>query len=233
MGARSHALAIFFAATMMSCSTGAASASTGVPCAINTGPMNAKAEIVVTHAAAIPYRICCRRNQLVDRVIKQTGKWPDCDHLPAMLGGSVPGKRLLFVDVGANIGACSLLMAAHGHRIVSFEPVPQTFRALAAGFAANNFTGSATTLVNAAASTEVGVSTISTKLGNAGHSFTGGRGAVAADASGYEVFDIETTTLDTVVHEHVHLMKIDTQGHELKALKGARELMRRHGIDRI
>jgi hypothetical protein len=39
------------------------------------------------------------------------------------------------------------------------------------------------------------------------------------------------TTLDHVVKEHVHYMKLNCQGCELKALKGATELLRVHKVD--
>ena len=120
-------------------------------------------------------------------------------------------------------------MAANGHRVISFEPVPQTFRALASGFAANNFDPGVTiTLVNAAASTERGVAEIRTAKKNAGHSITGGVNkstTVAKNDPAFFTFAIETTTLDSIVHEPVDLMKIDTQGHELKALRGAHRLL--------
>ena len=201
--------------------------------------MNADASLCITKTTPA-YTLCCRRKQLVDKSVLTHGRWPDCDALPQLIGGaSTPGVRKLFVDVGSNIGACSMLMAAHGHRVIAFEPVPQTFRALAAGFAANEFApGAQVTLVNAAASTRAGAATIMTQHGNAGNSFTtGARAGTATNSStirrGFVSFEIETVKLDDIVHERVDLMKIDTQGHELKALQGAARLLSIHGIRTI
>ncbi len=44
---------------------------------------------------------------------------------------------------------------------------------------------------------------------------------------------VRTVRLDSEIAERVHLLKIDTQGHELKVLQGAEGLIRKHGIDVI
>lgn len=203
-------------------------------CALHSGELNKKASIAITKTSP-PYALCCRRRQFVDTVVRRLGRWADCDHLPALMDGVLGGrKRGLFVDVGANIGACSMLMASKGHRVVAFEPVPQTFRALASAFGANNFAPGATiTLVNAAASTSAGVSTINSHRKNAGHSFTTGRNESAMAGPGFDAFNIAVVAMDDIVHETVDLMKIDTQGHELKALMGARTLLGMHGVRAI
>lgn len=204
-------------------------------CAQHSGSLNRDARLTITKTAP-PYALCCRRRQLVDNHVRKYGRWADCDHLPALMEAVAPErKRRLFVDVGANIGACSMLMAANGHRVVAFEPVPQTFRALASAFAANNFAAGATvTLVNAAASASEGTSSIVSKRGNAGHSVTTGRNQTADGGAGvFDQFDIVVTTLDDVVREPVDVLKIDTQGHELKALLGARRLLGMHGVRAI
>jgi FkbM family methyltransferase len=43
----------------------------------------------------------------------------------------------IFVDVGANIGACTLLMAAYGHKTVGFEPSSANFFYLVSSVLAN------------------------------------------------------------------------------------------------
>jgi FkbM family methyltransferase len=207
----------------------------GRQCAENSGPMNAGAILCVTDTNP-SYFLCCRKGQLVDNTVMKEGRWSDCDTLPQLIGeASTPGARKLFLDVGSNIGACAMLMAANGHRVIAFEPVPQTFRALAAGVAANSFApGVQITLVNAAASSQAGVASIFSARGNAGHSFTAGAGAQTTTRKpGFSLFQIETVRLDSIVHEPVDLMKIDTQGHELKALQGATRLLTVHGVRTI
>lgn len=44
----------------------------------------------------------------------------------------------IFVDAGANIGACTLLMAAYGHKTLGFEPSSANFFYLSSGVLANS-----------------------------------------------------------------------------------------------
>ena len=58
--------------------------------------------------------------------------WPDCDDLVPML--MPPGEGGLFVDVGANLGACTLRVAAERRWMVhAFESGPTNLRHLRAG----------------------------------------------------------------------------------------------------
>lgn len=43
----------------------------------------------------------------------------------------------IFIDAGANIGACTLLMAANGYRTIGFEPSAANFFYLTSGVLAN------------------------------------------------------------------------------------------------
>ena len=48
---------------------------------------------------------------------------PDCTILPKLWGPRTPHHpKQLFVDIGANLGSCSLVMSAHGAHVLSFEP---------------------------------------------------------------------------------------------------------------
>lgn len=63
---------------------------------------------------------------------------------------------------------------------------------------------------------------------------TTGRNETANGGAGiFDKFHIVVTTLDNVVREPVDVLKIDTQGHELKALLGARRLLNVHGVRAI
>lgn len=45
------------------------------------------------------------------------------------------------------------------------------------------------------------------------------------------VLEVQTLRVDSVVHEHVAMLKTDTQGHELHVLMGAEGLLHNHGVD--
>lgn len=56
--------------------------------------------------------------------VRQEGHWPDCDELPHLWEQSQSGKRNeIFVDIGANIGSCTLTMLAHGASTVALSPL--------------------------------------------------------------------------------------------------------------
>ena len=58
--------------------------------------------------------------------IFQLRRWPDCDVLGLVASWlSTPGCSgpQVYVDVGANIGACAILAASRGWRVTAIEPV--------------------------------------------------------------------------------------------------------------
>jgi hypothetical protein len=44
---------------------------------------------------------------------------------------------------------------------------------------------------------------------------------------------VQTVRLDSEIKERIHLLKIDTQGHELQVIKGAEGIIKKYGIDVI
>lgn len=75
-----------------------------------------------------PYPMCVMTEKdLISEAILEKGNWDDCNQLLLMWKKSLldhPSSNPVFVDIGANIGACSLLMLAAGVRVIAFEPVP-------------------------------------------------------------------------------------------------------------
>ena len=138
-----------------------------------------------------------------------------------------------------------MMMASLGHRVISFEPTPPTFVALAAALDGNlaNSPQWEVQLVNAGVSNAIGAATILTQPKNAGGALTTGVGDVNRSAyrresnvshliinQNWQPYKIWLSTLDTEVHESVDLMKMDCQGHELRALQGAKKLLDGPGV---
>ncbi len=129
------------------------------------------------------------------------------------------------IDVGANVGhytaQLSRLVGVTG-RVLAFEPVPETFELLAANMAAVGARN--VTLFNVAASAQIGA------IGMTLPKFSSGltnyyRAGITSDDSELKIL---TLSLDSVMPPaRVTLIKIDVEGHELQALKGMRELLRR------
>lgn len=137
-------------------------------------------------------------------------------------------KRLLprggtFVDIGANIGQHSLFAATvagpKGH-VISFEPIPRLATQIRASAALNNL--SDTIVVHEiAASDQAGMATFRIRPGN-----IGGSGLHSHDASHEEIY-VSTSPADTLLAEQcrIDLIKIDTEGHELHALRGLTRML--------
>lgn len=81
----------------------------------------------------IPNYIQCLRisnTDILSNFVRQYGSWEECNPLKHLWKQSNAHRPLnsknnsIFVDVGGNIGSCSLLMAAMGVNVLSFEPLP-------------------------------------------------------------------------------------------------------------
>lgn len=104
------------------------------------------------------FSICARtENNLVDEALRaNNGYWTDCRRVLSVLegfhgltrpvqGSSKPGDLTpgasssapLVLDVGANIGSCTIWIAARGYRVVSFEPKPEHISMIKATAALN------------------------------------------------------------------------------------------------
>ncbi|TAN39022.1 MAG: FkbM family methyltransferase [Verrucomicrobia bacterium] len=138
-----------------------------------------------------------------------------------------------FLDIGANIGYFSLLAATRcpQGRVFAVEPDPQNFRLFSASIALNGLRDHVTA-VQTAASDEEGRATLS-DLGNAenrGARFTAKtRAALEARVHGPAptFTEVRMTRLDRLfAGERIDVVKIDVEGHEPPALRGAEGLLR-------
>jgi FkbM family methyltransferase len=142
-----------------------------------------------------------------------------------------------FIDVGANVGSYTLMVAneyeAKKVRVIAIEAHPENFRALCRNIQANNF-GNVQT-INKAVSDHRGVVTLYER------SHDGNR----ADSELYSMYDtflgqyniihpqgkplqLACDTLDNMlVNQRVDVMKIDIEGAEVLALKGAEKALKK------
>lgn len=124
----------------------------------------------------------------------------------------LPNKRT-FVDVGANVGIWSLPMTRHFKKIVSYEPSRQNIECIKSNIpsgielrekAVADFAGEA-------------------KFHQAGKNCGDGKLCREGVKSSYTV---PVVKLDDEGLDNVDMIKIDTQGWELDALKGMKELIK-------
>jgi FkbM family methyltransferase len=132
------------------------------------------------------------------------------------------------LDVGANVGAYSLLLGqwvGPAGRVFAFEPAPAIFRGLSRHITMNNLAG-VVEPVMAAVGDRVETASLLV-AGTHGES----RLASPGDDPGSKV-DVSMTTVDAFCAARAlapRFMKVDVEGFELPVLRGARETIRRAG----
>jgi FkbM family methyltransferase len=130
-----------------------------------------------------------------------------------------------FVDIGANAGYFSLLasrLVGPSGRVYAFEPVPPTVDKLRRNI---DFGGAANIIVcPCAASGEAGLVSINRK----GVGDVSGQNTMRPDTTPADHWEVRAARIDDVVpaQEAIRLMKIDVEGAELLALKGAERHLR-------
>ena len=120
----------------------------------------------------------------------------------------------IVVDVGANIGYFTLLMAKNNSRVFSYEPEPQNFTLLQKNVILNNFSSNVN-LYNKAVSNFNGHS----KLILSDHST--GQHKLDNNRFGTRSIDVEVIKLDL---DKIDFAKIDVEGNELHVLQGMKSL---------
>lgn len=139
---------------------------------------------------------------------------PDFEELAFALHLVQPGD--LFVDVGANQGGWSLVLAGRGARVIACEPIPETFARLQGNIAANP------------PAIRERITPVSIGLGERAMTvrFTAGLDAanhrLRNDAAAAAATTIQLLPADDVLAtENPVLIKIDVEGEELSVLQGA------------
>ena len=136
-----------------------------------------------------------------------------------------PGHTVL--DIGANIGLFTITMASltgPTGKVYAFEPLEDQATLLARSVAENDF-ADRVVLERAAVSDKAGSGQLisASKTTNAGGAYLN-NGQVPL---GHEASEVKLITLDTYpVRRPVHFIKIDIEGAELLAFRGAKELLK-------
>ena len=131
----------------------------------------------------------------------------------------------VFVDGGANIGLFSLLGASivgRSGRVLACEPGPRTMKQLSENVSHNDFPS--------LECHEVALSDESGKADFVVFRHGSGFSSFAPERGDGELVEVAVTTLDRLTSSHgdrVVLVKLDVEGAEIKAIRGARELIAR------
>lgn len=166
--------------------------------------------------------------------IRAHGRWSDCD-VNEQLWNSLPGKGDIFVDIGANIGACTLPMLSHidVNAVVAFEPNPSNLFYLTTSVLSNSGYKDRLRLFPIGLGEERSRSEIHSQDGNAGNTIVGKGGLGAETAHGL----VDVWRLDDIVKlarmAPIRVMKMDAQGFEVHILKGADILLKSGSVAAI
>jgi len=125
----------------------------------------------------------------------------------------------LFCDVGANIGAYTILASgAAGSRSVSFEPVPLTYQGLLDNMSINRLLGGLVSCHNIGIGPEDGELEFTSSQGSANH--------VCLSSGEGGALKRPVKSLDNALGgELPHFLKVDVEGFETQVIAGARRTL--------
>lgn len=131
------------------------------------------------------------------------------------------------VDGGANIGLTAIFVlrgAPQTRHLVAVEPSPRALACLEQAFAANGLTDRVTIVPKA-------LSSARGSLRFAEHAFLAGSHLIEGDTRFDSEVVVPVTTMDALADEldlpKIDLIKLDLEGHELDALRGAQKVIER------
>lgn len=183
----------------------------------------------------VTYFQCIRPyKDTISQHIWRHGIWPDCVQLVDTWPNIRQPRSQRFLDAGANIGSCTLLMAAvyPNIRILAFEPSPSNLFYFTRSLERNPSINKRVTLYPVGLSDTFTSHRLYEQPGNAGNSVMD---AQVKWSSAHPLYrDVHVVRLDSILwsaaQQRVRLMKMDVQGFEVKLLNGMGELLPGHAV---
>jgi FkbM family methyltransferase len=130
----------------------------------------------------------------------------------------IPNSNKCFVDVGANVGGWSFIVALKGFEVFSFEPSPKAFNVL-------NTRSKKFPKVHAFPYA-IGDQDTTGRMGTSALSNSGTMDE-ENNLPGGGTINVQVHKLDSMNLNNVGVIKIDTEGYETPTLRGATETMRK------
>lgn len=134
--------------------------------------------------------------------------------------------EMTFVDVGANLGAYSILASkVVGAKSIAFEPLPDTAKRLREQLHLNQIED-LVTVMNCGVGSQNGVLAFTNSEDT--------RNRVSSSRDGSEVTQVPVVTLDSAIdHAGPMILKVDVEGYEYEVLKGADVLLSSGAVQAI
>lgn len=166
------------------------------------------------------------------KILYLTGRYePNLTHylLDKPLDSS-PGKTPIFVDIGANEGYFTMIMAAKGYKVYAIEPSPVNARILRNNVKINGFEDKVT-VIEAAVSDHKGELVFTENLIN--RMWSGVQDSLFSFAC--VKINVKCDTLDGLIPELSTapgaIIKIDVEGHTLEVMRGAKDTLANKSIE--
>jgi FkbM family methyltransferase len=139
------------------------------------------------------------------------------------------GGEAVVIEVGAFDGAETITLAENAKEVYSFEASPAKESTIRAKISALS---SKIHLQMAAVGDVSGTAKLSqpSGVGNI-NSQTDALGDQRFWTGEVPYIEVPVVRLDDIVHKHVDMLKVDTQGHEFAVIRGAEGIMKNYGID--
>jgi len=133
-------------------------------------------------------------------------------------------KEKTAIDVGANMGQYSYVLAKHSKAVIAFEPNQDLWVPL------RRLVGNNVRLEAVALSTDAGHATFRLDPSNTGVATIEPNNhlSCAADASSVVSRTVETRSLDSFSFSNISIIKIDVEGHEEAVIQGAKDTLARN-----
>ena len=164
---------------------------------------------------------------IVSGAISSSKRWNDCNPLPRLWEAAERLENSIYVEIGANIGACVMeMLLSTDAKIIAFEPHPRNqFTLWSTISRLDKSLRDRVVVFPIALGSEEGSSTIYSAKDNMGNSVVGKivKDYDAQKFSKSEEHTVQIERLDSVLKTdslHVQLMKLDAQGFECKILEG-------------
>lgn len=190
--------------------------------------------------------VCLLENDFISNVVRERGRWPDCDELVTLWNslpaGITPGSN--FLELGGNIGMCTLAMLAStdAKELHVFEPSPEALFYLTSNLRRAAEQGNdrwrvreRVKVYSVAASSAAGSTELFTQNFNLGNAAVG---TPVLDNPAHKglyirnVYNVTLARVDDVIPDSTRfrMAKIDVQGSECSALAGMARLLRKRAV---
>jgi len=163
-------------------------------------------------------------DKVISKALAFTGMWEERE---TVFFKKITNKGMHILDIGANIGYFTLQFSksvGSKGKVTSFEPNPKSFAILEKNVLKNNLKN--VVLYKKAVSDFSGNAKFYISKSNAGDNRFEGK-LIHDDDDKRQQIEVEVIKLDDFIdNEQVDLMKIDTQGAEMKVFKGASKIIK-------